>query len=150
VIAGTANEPEYVVIAAADARLGLVGTSVGRNYDLDIMKVDRPYRALWRSAGLDPDGWIVGGRTASIRVFSQPGRDTEIVNVEVQLIDVAGKQRVVHLHPCVPQGRFGDAKLPTFEPVAVGPLPSNPPEGGERLASRRVGAVAAFPTGKPC
>jgi hypothetical protein len=150
VIEGTANDPEYVVTAAADARLRLVGTSVGRNYDLDILKVDRPYRAIWRSKGLDPDGWIVAGRAASIRVFSQPGRDTEVVNLEVLLLDVAGKQRVLHLHPCVPVGRFADAKLPKLAPVAVGPLPANPLEGGERLASRRVGAVSVFPTGEPC
>jgi hypothetical protein len=150
VIAGTTDEPEYVVTAAADARLRLVGTSIGRNYDLDILQVTRPYRAIWRSEGLDPDGWIVAGRTASIRVFSQPGRETEIVNIEVLLLDVAGKQRILHLHACVPAGRFADAKLPKLAPVAVGPLPSNPLEGGERLASRRVGAVAVFPTAKPC
>jgi hypothetical protein len=35
-------------------------------------------------------------------------------------------------------------------PVAIGPLPSNPPEGGERLASLRVVEVSVLPTGKPC
>jgi hypothetical protein len=150
VIAGTATEPEYVVTAAADARLRLVGTSVGRNYDLDILKVTRPYRAIWRSKGLDPDGWIVAGRAASIRVFSQPGRETEIVSLEILLVDVAGKQRVLRVNACVPAGGFADVKLPKIAPVAVGPMPSNPLEGGERLASRRVGAVAVFPTAKPC
>jgi hypothetical protein len=150
VIAGTAAEPEYVVTAAADARLRLVGTSVGRNYDLDILKVDRPYRVIWRSKGLDPDGWIVAGRASSIRIFSQPARPTEFVSIEVLLLDVAGKQRLFRQNACVPAGSFADVKLPKVAPVAVGPLPSNPPEGGERLASRRVGAVAVVPTAKPC
>jgi hypothetical protein len=150
VIHGTKNEPEYVVAAAADARMRLAGESVGRNYDLDILKVERPYRVLWRSRGLDPDGWIIVGRPASIRVFSAPGHNTERVGLDVLLLDLDGKRRTRYKTLCVPAGRYADAKLPKGPPVAVAPLPSNPPEGGERLGSLRVGAISVLPTGEPC
>jgi hypothetical protein len=150
VIAGTNRDPEYVVAAAADARLRLAGTKIAQNYDLDILQVERPYRAIWRSKGLDPDGWIVVGRPASIRVFAQPGHATERVGLDVALVDVAGKRKVHHVNLCVLAGRYADAKLPKLAPVAVGPLPANPAEGGERLATRRVVDVGVSPTAKPC
>ena len=150
VIAGTEHEPEYVVAAAADARLRLAGTKIAQNYDLDILQVERPYRAIWRSSGLDPDGWIVSGRPASIRVFAQPGHATELVGLDVALLDAAGKRNVRHDTVCVPAGRYADVKLPNAELDLAGPLPANPPEGGERIVGRRVGAVGLFPTGEPC
>jgi hypothetical protein len=151
VIAGTTHEPEYVIAAAADARLQLAGASVGRNYDLDILQVERPYRAIWRSEGLDPDGWIVSGKRASIRVFSTPGHQTELVGVDVLLLDVSGMhQKIQHATLCVPAGRFADTRLPAGAPVTIPPLPTNPSEGGERTGSLRVVDVTVSPTGKPC
>jgi hypothetical protein len=151
VIAGTGHEPEFVVVAQADARLRLAGASIAENYDLDIIQAERPYRALWRSDGLDPDGWIVAGRRASIRVFATPGHGTELTGIDVLMVDVTGvHQKLHHATLCVPAGRFADAKLPATAPVAVAPLPSNPAEGGERLASLRVIKVSLLPTGKPC
>ena len=150
VIAGTEHEPEYIVAATDDPRLHLVSTKLNQNYGLDILRVSRPYRVLWRSAGLDPDGWIRSGRRASIRVFSQPGRSTERVGVDVMFIDTAGKSLVRHLTVCVPSGRYADVELPNARLGMVGPLPLNPPKGGERLVGRRVGAVGVFPTGARC
>jgi hypothetical protein len=150
VIAGTDNEPEYVVAAADDPRLHLVSTGVGANYGLNILRVTRPYRVLWRSAGLDPDGWIRPGRRASIRVFSQPGRPTERVKVDVTFADPAGKKLVRHLTPCVASGRYADVELPNRQLGTIGPLPLNPPAGGERAVGLRVGAVGVFPTGVHC
>jgi hypothetical protein len=151
VIARTTHEPEYVIAAVADARLRLAGTSVARNYNLDVLRVERPYRALWRSDGLDPDGWIVEGRRASVRVFSTPGHKTELVGIDVRLADLTGAEKKLHHATlCVPAGRFADTTLPAASPVAVGPLPLNPPEGGERRASLRVTEVGVRPTGKPC
>jgi hypothetical protein len=151
VIAGTGDEPEYVVAAQADARMRLAGGVVAQNYDLDIIQAERPYRALWESKGLDPDGWIIAGRRASIRIFATPEHGTELVGIDVKLLDVTGRhEKLHHATLCVPAGRFADAKLPARTPVAIGPLPSNPPEGGERLASLRVVEVSVLPTGKPC
>jgi hypothetical protein len=150
VIAGTEHEPEYVVAAAADSRFHLASTQLFRNYDIDVLHVARPYRVDWRSAGLDPDGWIRPPRRASIRIFSQPGRSTELVNVDVQLIDIAGIGRIRRQTVCVASGRYTDLELPKAKLGTVGPLPLNPPEGGERLVGWRVGVVGAFPTGTPC
>jgi hypothetical protein len=149
-IAGSEREPEYLVAAFGDSRLHLVSTRLAQNYDLEIVRVARPYRALWRSAGLDPDGWIRAGRRASIRVFSQPGRPTEQVNIDVTLFDTGGKSAVRHFKACVPAGRYADVDLPNARLATVGPLPLNPPEGGERIVGRRVGAVGVFPTGAAC
>jgi hypothetical protein len=150
VIAGTAHDPEYVVAAIADARLRLAGVSVGRNYDLDILQVERPYRVLWRTSGLDPDGWIINGRPASLRLYAQPGHAKELVGLDVALLDGAGKRSTYHVNLCVPAGRYADAKLPNTGQFVVGPLPANPPEGGMRLGSGQVVEVTALPAGKPC
>jgi hypothetical protein len=150
IVAGTLHAPEYVVTAVADARMRLAGTSVGRNYDLDILRVERPYRAVWRTEGLDPDGWIIAGRSASLRVFAEPGHATELVGLDVALLDVAAKRTIHHQNLCVQSRRFADANLPGAAGVAIAPLPSNPPEGGTRLGSARVVEVSVLPTGKPC
>lgn len=150
VIAGTEHAPEYVVAAASDSRFHLVSAQLFRNYELDVLRVERPYRALWVSTGLDPDGWIRPGRHASIRVFWQPGHPTELVNVDVQLIDIAGSAHVKRYTACLASGRYADVELPNARLGTVGPLPLNPPEGGERLVGWRVGAVGAFPTDTQC
>jgi hypothetical protein len=150
VIAGTAHEPEYVVAAADDSRFHLTSTQLFRNYEIDVLRVKRPYRVDWLSIGLDPDGWIRPPRRASIRVFSQPGRSTELFNVDVQLIDIAGIGHIRRQTLCVASGRYTDLELPKAKLGTVGPLPLNPPEGGERLVGWRVGVVGAFPTGTPC
>ena len=83
-------------------------------------------------------------------MFSQPDQATQRVGLDVRLVDVDGKAVTRHRTLCVRAGGYTDAKLPKPRPVAVGPLPSNPPEGGERLAGRRVVAVSVTPTGDPC
>jgi hypothetical protein len=150
VIAGTLHEPEYVVAAAADARFRLAGTSVARNYDLDVLRVERPYRLLWRTRGLDPDGWIRSGRPAQIRLFAQPGHATELVGLDAALVDLEGARTIHHVNLCVPAGRFADADLPNAARLPIGRLPANPPEGGERLGSRRLVEVGIFPSGRAC
>jgi hypothetical protein len=150
VFPGTAHEPEYVVAAVADARFRLAGTSVARNYDLDVLRVERPYRALWRTSGLDPDGWIINRRPASIRLFAVPGQPTQLVGLDVALLDAAGTRVVHHVTLCVPAGRYADAKLPNTRRFALSPLPANPAEGGARVGSGRVVEVSSLPTGKPC
>jgi hypothetical protein len=74
VVAGTGNAPPYVVASPADPRLGLAGTTVVKNYGLAVLHVERPYRLLWQSHGLDPDGWTRPGRRAWIHVFPERGQ----------------------------------------------------------------------------
>ena len=54
VVADTEDAPPYVVADHTDARLRLVGAARNTNYGLDVVEVERPYRAAWISRGLDP------------------------------------------------------------------------------------------------
>jgi hypothetical protein len=67
----------YLVVAADEIRFGLASArTVARKSSLLLRRVERPYRVLWATRGLTADGWMVPGRTASLRVFGHttPGR----------------------------------------------------------------------------
>ena len=67
---GTDDAPPYVLAAPNDSRFGLAGSQTAANVGLVLRAVDRPYRALWASRGLDSDGWTTPGRPATIRVYA--------------------------------------------------------------------------------
>ena len=50
-----------------------------------MMAVDRPYRAVWSSTGLQTDGWTIPGRPASIRVFGRSGSAPGVERVKITL-----------------------------------------------------------------
>jgi hypothetical protein len=127
IVAGTENEPRYVVAAEGDSRAGLAGTRVVGNYGLDVLEVERPYRLLWQSHGLDPDGWTRPGRRAWIHVFPQPGRRSSVrVTISLQ----RGEPLTVRV--C----RAGDVPLPGKATGTAPPLPLGP---GHQPRIRTVG-----------
>jgi hypothetical protein len=134
VIPGTKHAPEYVIVSENDARLGLKANGVaGRNYGLDILLVDRPYRAVWWSIGLDPDGWTRPGRRAWIHVV-----DNASVRVTLQRADVSQAPSVC--------GR-GTVRLPTRETGTVPAPPLGPGSDRTRRAvGVRVAALALVPS----
>ena len=134
VIPETEHAPEYVIVSENDARLGLKASAVaGMNYGLDILLVDRPYRAVWWSVGLDPDGWTRPGRRAWIHVV-----DSANARVTLQKADLSPAPSVC--------GR-GSVRLPTTETGTVPALPLGPgSDQTRRVVGVRVAAVAVVPS----
>jgi len=141
VVTGTEQAPPYVISSQEDSRLRLAGTHVGQNYGLDIMQVERPYRALWQSHGLDADGWTRPGRRAWIHVFPEPGARTYI-----RLVVSFERHDTVSTLVC----GSGDIELPDDTTGTAPPLPLGPGrERGKRTAGVRVTRVD-LGTGQPC
>jgi hypothetical protein len=59
----------YVVAAPYDPRFRLAGTMVAENVGLVVRSVERPYRLVWSTRGLQADGWTRPGEPAVISVF---------------------------------------------------------------------------------
>jgi hypothetical protein len=122
----TDNEAPYVIVDSADARLRLAGTVLGSSYGLDVLKPDLPYRALWITEGLDPDGWSRPGRPASIHSF-----DTVPLRVTFQKAD--GSTEIV----C----RIGDIAVPGAPTGTVPELPLDPAQPATRTVGVRVARI---------
>jgi hypothetical protein len=125
-IAGTRDAPQYVVAAQDDARLRIAGDRRNTNFGLDIIEAGRPYRALWTSSGLDPDGWTRPGRRARIHVFDGPSATVTLQRADGTSTSVCGTREV---------------DLPTSATGSVPALPLQPTSAGLRTVGVRVTAV---------
>ncbi len=60
----------YLVVASGETRFGFTASrTVALNRPLELLRVARPYRLAWASAGLTRDGWMLPGRPVTVRVF---------------------------------------------------------------------------------
>src|SRR5262249_9000991 len=65
---------DYLVLAESENRFELAGAEVvARSSPLELVHVRRPYRLAWSTSGLTPDGWVLPGRPATVRVYGFPG-----------------------------------------------------------------------------
>jgi hypothetical protein len=70
------DTPGLLVLAAGETRLRLAGTrTVATAGPLELVRVPRPYRALWLTRGAEPDGWALPRKPVQIRFFpgGRPG-----------------------------------------------------------------------------
>ena len=141
ILSGTEREPAYVVAYQSDSRLRLAGTTVVSNYGLDVLQVSRPYRLLWQTHGLDPDGWTRPGRRAWIHVFPEPG-----LHSSIELTISLQRSEAVTASVC----RSGNVPLPDKTTGTAPPLPLGP---GHPQSTRTVGVQVAsveLTVGQPC
>jgi hypothetical protein len=125
-IASTEDAPPYVVADHTDARLRLIGATRNTNYGLDVLEVERPYRAAWISSGLDPDGWTRPGRRASIHVFGDAPTNVSLLRGDGKATSVCGTH---------------DIPLPDAATGTAPALPVGPDSVGTRSVGVRVTAV---------
>jgi hypothetical protein len=59
----------YVVVAPRDPRFQLAGRTVAENVGLEVRALERPYRLVWSTRGLQADGWTRPGRAAYVTVY---------------------------------------------------------------------------------
>ena len=108
--AGTASAPPYVVVAPGDSRFLLAGRDQAANLGFVVRQVERPYRALWMSRGLQTDGWTTPGRSAVIRAYAPDPDRRRLVRLQLALrapdlapaeyqLSAAGERRAVRLGP---------------------------------------------------
>ncbi|MGI8479486.1 MAG: hypothetical protein ACR2M2_06480, partial [Gaiellaceae bacterium] len=82
---GTDDAPPYVVAAPGDSRFLLAGREQATNLGFVVRRVDRPYRALWTSRGLQTDGWTTPGRTATIRAYARAEDRSQLILLRITL-----------------------------------------------------------------
>jgi hypothetical protein len=63
------DAPAYVVVAPRDARFELAGRTIAENVGLEVRALERPYRLVWSTRGLQADGWTRPGRLAVVTVY---------------------------------------------------------------------------------
>jgi Dolichyl-phosphate-mannose-protein mannosyltransferase len=131
----------YVAQAVAETRFRLAGEVLGEDRGVQLIRVERPWRAQWLAYGLYRDGWTIPRIPGTIRVFAQPGQraaERRFVTVSVRAPnDVAPRPfafrsndsswsgRAVtqpqsrQLSVCVPPKGFADLRLdaPTYSPI---------------------------------
>jgi hypothetical protein len=103
-VAGTDDAPAFVVASPGDSRFQLAGSDRAANLGFVVRAAERPYRAVWRTRGLQADGWTTPGRPATIRVYG--GNRRELVDLGVGLRAPASRSSAYRL-TTRGQGRTG-------------------------------------------
>src|SRR5262249_51525965 len=98
---GTDSAPAYVLSAPNDSRFALRNVQAATNVGLVLSNVPRPYRALWATRGLEPDGWTQPGQPAKLRVTANPDSPPGVFGIKALLDPPPGAKQPVSFH-------FGD------------------------------------------
>jgi hypothetical protein len=149
-IAGTSDAPPYVVGAPADSRFGLAGRFHATNVGLVVRRVERPYRALWVSQGLQPDGWTSPGAPATIRVFGPTGGGPRIVRVVISSRPPDGEARKSVSFVCIAPGSFADVAVDAAGAASIAGVQLGPGVTSMRRVGELVGPVAVAVTRRSC
>jgi len=162
----TEGAPQYHLAAPGDSRFRFAGSPVAENVGLVVRLVERPYRALWATRGLETDGWTRPGRTAVIRVFGA-GRTTVSVLVRAHesapagyVLEsgterrvrslAAGSGRAERLAICVPASGFAELRLRGTSTTRIPMVQLSPSVEGTRAVGVLVGPIEAGPTDGAC
>jgi hypothetical protein len=165
---GTDDAPQYVLAAPNDSRFGLAGSQTAAN-GLVVQAVDRPYRALWATRGLEVDGWTRPRRPATIRVFAVPGQASRVARVTTtldappeatspvsyELGDAHGTvlpgQRVqASASVCLPAAGHVDLTLAAGKSATIAGPPIGPEAGPLRDVGVALSGVQVAPGDEPC
>jgi hypothetical protein len=166
---GTEHAPPYVLAAENESRFGLAGSQLAATGRLVVLAVERPYRALWATDGLDPDGWTRPSHAVRIRVFAVPGAATQLVRVAVALdappeaqaaagfrLGTAtgsvspGGRTVAEAQVCVAREGHADLSLSAPRSATIGGVPLGPHPITLREVGVALSGVKLTPTGQAC
>lgn len=157
-VPGSDDAPGYHLVAPRDSRFRLAGSPVGANVGMVVRKVDRPYRALWATRGLETDGWTRPSEPALLRIY---GAGPANVSVAVRAPDAApasyllegpgvrrvgelpaGTWRAEQLAICVPESGFSELRLRATSNARIPAAALSPTVEGTRRVGALVGPVA--------
>ena len=165
-VADSEDAPRYHLGAPSDPRFLLAGSRVALNLGLVVREVERPYRAVWATAGLESDGWTRPGEPGRIRVY-EPGS----VRVRVMLrapqggpatylISGGGERRTGEVEAgavevegfrlCVSEGSHADLDLVATSTARIPPMPLEPIVEGTRSGGVHVDSIEVRLSRRPC
>jgi hypothetical protein len=166
---GTEHAPPYVLGAQNESRFGLAGSQAAATASLVLLAVERPYRALWATDGLDADGWTRPNHSATIRVYAEPGKAAQLVRVAVTLDSppeaqtavgyrlgsaagsvAPGSRAVAEATACIPRRGHADLALSSDRSATIAGPPFDPEPGPPREVGVVLSGVKLTPTGQPC
>jgi hypothetical protein len=169
VFRGTENAAPFLLGAQSDSRFGLAGAQAAANGWFSLLAVERPYRALWRTSGLDADGWARPGKPVTIRVYAQPGNDAHETRVAVALdappeAETAPRYRLqdatgsvapgtrvtAETTICLPREGHVDVPLTVTRSATIAGVPLGPDEGPPRDVGVAVSGVQLVHTENGC
>ena len=160
--AGTDSAPPYVIVAPGDSRFLLAGRDQAANLGFVVRRVERPYRALWLSRGLQTDGWTTPGRRATIRVYAPDPERPRLIRLRLRVrapdvasaeyrLTTAGKVRKVVLEPgetrvetvraCLAAGSVADIRLTSTSRARITDVQLGPGVEQTRAVGVGVGPV---------
>jgi len=165
-VADTEGAPRYHLVAPGESRFRLAGSPVARNVGMVVRAVERPYRALWATRGLETDGWTRPGRPAVIRVYGT-GRTDVVVTVRAHesapagyVLEsgterrrrtlAAGGARLEQLVVCVPASGFAEIRLRGTSITRIPEVQLSPTVEGTRAVGVLVGPNGARGSGEAC
>lgn len=170
-VADTKQAPAFVVSVPHDPRFLLAGSPHAANLGFIVTAVERPYRVVWTSRGLQTDGWTHPGRLATIRVYGARKGSAELVYVRISLqgptgasaryrLSSEGEERVDSLAPgaasqeevslCIGGGSAADVTIVSQSSASVESPPLGPDAGPTRRAGVGVTSVFVLPTRRAC
>jgi hypothetical protein len=170
-VAGTSAAPRYVVAAPRDPRFLLSGREHADNLGFVVREVDRPYRAVWASRGLQSDGWTTPGRPATIRVYGRPGGRRGLLRARIVVRSPAtaparyrltaqgttrsgalptDTERRVFVPVCVPARSFVDIAVTGSSRARIGGVQLSPDVDETRSVGVLVGPISVRQTGRAC
>ncbi len=170
-VPNTADAPAYVLRAPNDPRFGLRGDTHAANMGVELVAVERPYRASWTTRGLDADGWTRRGRPVTLRVYGRDEEPAELVELELTVqappnapsiyrVEAPEDARAVPLFKgaaaseriqiCVPAGSSTDVTLVGWSNARIPGAPLGPEVEGMRSVGVGLTGVAVRPTGVDC
>jgi len=165
----TDDAPPYVVAAPGDPRFSLAGHEQAANLGFVVRRVERPYRALWMSRGLQTDGWTTPGRAATIRAYAQPGSHSQLVRLRITLrapetaragylLSSAGwtragelaasEQRTETVRVCLSAGSVADIGLTSRSSAQIAGVQLGPGVDETRAVGVGVGPISIRPLGE--
>jgi len=170
-IPNTDHAPAFVVHAPNDPRIGLRGSKHAANEGLEVLDVERPYRALWATRGLDVDGWAPRGRPVTLRLYGGSEGTAEMVEVDltaqappgapailrIEAPDTAeavplfaGQAMNQRIQVCVPPDSTTDVVLTGWSNARIPVAPTGPAVVGTRAVGVGINGVSVEPTGVDC
>jgi hypothetical protein len=170
-VQGVERPAEYVVTSPRDPRFQLAGSKVAENVGVVVWTLERPYRALWATDGLQSDGWTRPGLPGLLRVYGSTGDGPELVQVRVTVrapdesparyelgagadrrsgMLAAAAEREERFTVCVPAGSFARLTLVGTSSAQIAAVQLSPTVEGTRAVGVLVGPIAVHPLRRPC
>jgi hypothetical protein len=69
----------WVATSVGETRFRLVGTTRFTEQNVELIKVQMPWRLAWLTSGMYDDGWTKPGVSAEMRLYPAPGQQTPVL-----------------------------------------------------------------------